>query len=324
MSEVLINSILREYEVLRGNAVKERDKRVKAVYEANPEIEETEKKINECGIKYTSEIIKNPLKGKEILAEMEKNISELKLKRKKLLEENKIDFNYNKVKYNCEKCSDTGFIENKKCECLKKRLRKHEYEMSNIGNLIKTHNFESFDFSYYSDKKNKSGISPKEYIQLAYNNSKKMCEDFENSKNIMFYGNSGLGKTFLSCCVAKEIIDLGYDVRFFSAVKLFSIYDEYKFNKGDFEENKRKIDEIYNCDLLIIDNLGTEFFTQNSLSFFLDILNERIIKNKKIIITTNLSIEELDKKYTPRFVSHLYESFNPMRIEGQNIRKILL
>lgn len=323
MSEELINSILKEYEKLRHDAVKKRDEYVKKIYEDNPEIEKTEKEINECGIKYTGDIIKNPLRGEEIVAEMEAKISELKLKREKLLAEKNIESDYNKVKYNCEKCSDTGFIGNDKCDCLKLKLRANEYEMSNIGNLIKTHNFENFDFSFYSNEKNKSGISPKEYIELAYNKSKKMCEDFENSKSILFYGNSGLGKTFLSCCIAKEIIDLGYDVRFFRAEKMFSIYDDYKFNRGNFEENRRKIDEIYNCDLLIIDDLGTEFFTQNSLSFLLDIVTERIIKNKKIVITTNLSIEEMDKKYTPRFVSQLNESFNPIRLEGEDIRKLL-
>ena len=324
MSEALINSVLKEYEKLRHDAVKKRDEYVKEIYKDNPDIEKTEKEINECGMKYTGDIIKNPLNGEKIIAEMEEKISELKIKREKLLAEKNIESDYNKVKYNCEKCSDTGFISSEKCECLKLKLRENEYKMSNIGNLIKTHNFENFDFSYYSDEKNKSGISPKEYITLAYNNSKKMCEDLINSKNILFYGNSGLGKTFLSSCIAKEIIDLGYDVRFFRAEKMFSAYDDYKFNRGNFEENRRIIDEIYNCDLLIIDDLGTEFFTQNSLSFLLDVLSERIIKNKKIVITTNLSIDQLDKKYTPRFVSHLYEGFNPMRLEGENIRKINL
>ena len=255
---------------------------------------------------------------------MEEEIKILKKERLKILKSLNIEENYNEIKYVCEKCKDTGFIENEKCSCLKEKLRIDGYERSNLGNLIKNQNFETFDFSLYGKEKNSSGHSPLDYIKVAYNEAKKFCEEFKTTKNILFYGNTGLGKTYLSCCIAKEIIDAGYIVRFMSASRLFSVYDDYKFKRGNEEENKRITDEAYSCDLLILDDLGTEFFTQNSLSFLYDLMNERIIKGKKMIITTTLSIDELASKYTQRFISRLYESFKSIKLEGENIRKLML
>lgn len=319
----VIDDILREYEKLRYDASRRREQEIKRVYDEFPEVEAIDKKINDFGISSTREILKNPEKGDEIVLKMEKEMKKLEKERKKLLSDLNVPEDYNKLKYTCSLCNDTGFIENKKCSCLKERLRQAEYEKSNLGILIKTQNFDTFNFDYYDDNKNVQGISPLDYVKVAYEKSKKFCENFSDTKNILFYGNSGLGKTFLSACIAKEIIDKGFYVRFLSATRLFSVYEDYKFNRGNVEENKKIIDEVYSCDLLIIDDLGTESSNQNSVMFLYDILNERIIKDKKIIITTNLGVEEMDRRYTPRFISRLYESFNSIKLEGENIRKKL-
>lgn len=319
----VIDKIMDEYEAKRYEARRVRDEYVSEIFEKYPEIKNIEDEINECGIKSTKEIMSNPLNGDKIISKMEKEMKVLTKKRSEILKSAGVSEDYNKIKYNCSKCSDTGYIETEKCECLKRKLREAGYEKSNLGNLIKTQNFDTFSFEYYSKEKGKSKFSPYELIKISYDEAKKFCEDLLSSKSLMFYGATGLGKTFLSSCIAKEIIDKGYDVRFMSASKLFSVYDDYKFGRGVEEENKDIIDSAYICDLLIIDDLGTEFLTSNSLSFFYDILNDRIINNKKIIISTNLSIEELNAKYTPRFLSRLYESFKTLKFEGENIRKII-
>lgn len=315
-----VDDILKKYEKKRYEAVRKRDKYVQEIKEKFPKIKEIEEKINSCGLECTSAIVKNPLRGDEIVAQMEEKIEKLKKERKEILEKFNFSEDYNEVKYSCEKCSDTGFIGSEKCECFKEQLREYGYERSNIGSLIKKQNFENFDFSYYSDEKNKKGISPLDYIKTAYKLSLKFCENFKDADSILFYGNSGLGKTYLSSCIAKRLIDDGKNVRYMSASRLFSVYDDYKFNKGDYEENKAVIDDAYNCDLLIIDDLGTEFFTSNSLAFMYDLMNERIIKGKKFVISTNLSIKEIEKKYTPRFISRLNECFVAVKLEGENIR----
>lgn len=323
MANSYIDEILKEYEKLRYDASVKRDKKVKEIYEKYPEIKKLEEKINNQGIKSTSEILKNPENGEKIIAKMEKEIKKLKSERKKLLSDLNIPENYNEIEYNCEKCKDTGYIDSEKCSCLLEKIREEEYEKSNIGKLIKSQNFDTFSFKYYNDNKNSQGISPLDYIKLAHTEALNFCDNFSDTKNILFYGNSGLGKTFLSSCIAKEIIDKGFYVRFILASRLFSVYDDYKFNRGDLQENKKVIDEAYSCDLLIIDDLGTEAQNQNNLPFLYDILNERILNDKKIIITTNLSIDEMSSRYTPRFISRLYESFKTIKLEGENIRKKL-
>ena len=151
-----------------------------------------------------------------------------------------------------------------------------------------------------------------------YNSCKRFCENFESEvKSILFYGPTGLGKTFLSSAVAKEIMDSGKTVVYTRATRLFAMNDDYKFGRNS---DKSVIDNIYNADLLIIDDLGTEPYNKNSISFLFDVINERIAENKKMIINTNLQLNELTKLYSTRFTSRLYEYFILYKFYGEDIR----
>ncbi len=317
------DKIMMEYEKLRYEAVRKKNEKVNSFYKQYPELLEVMDMINDCGVINTGMIIANPEKGDEIIDKMEKKINDLKQKKHDILKKYNIPEDFERVVYNCSLCNDTGFIGSEKCECFKRKLTEAAYERSNIKNLLKTQNFENFKFDFYSQEKNSLGISPAEYAKKAYDEAKRFCDNFSESKNLLFYGNTGLGKTFISSCIAKQMMDMGKTVCYISATKMFSVYDDYKFNRGNTEENKRVVDEIYNSDLLIIDDLGTEFLTTNSLSFMFDILNERIVTDKKLVISTNLSIDEMNTRYTPRFISRLYESFKTLKLEGENIRKRL-
>ena len=134
---------------------------------------------------------------------------------------------------------------------------------------------------------------------------------------MVFYGPTGLGKTFLSGAVAKELMDRGKTVVYLRAARLFSVYEDYKFGRNT---DKNVIDNIYNTDLLIIDDLGTEVQDKKNLSFLFDVVNERTANGKKIIISTNLEISEITKLYSMRFTSRLYEYFMMYRFYGEDIR----
>lgn len=317
--EKIINKIMNEYEELRMNAANDRKRRIEAVNKSFPRIGEIDKEIFRRGLDNTNNILKNPEKKDEFNRDFSENLKRLNEEKKKIMRENNIPDDYNKYKYSCENCHDTGYDDNgKKCRCFRQKLINEAYSMSNMSEIIRTQNFDTFSFDYYSKQQSENGISPYENMMKIYKNCRRFCENFENeTKGLVFYGPTGLGKTFLSSAVAKEIMDSGKTVIYVRATKLFSMYEDYKFGRNT---DRSVIDNIYNADLLIIDDLGTEPFNKNNLSFLFDIVNERIAKNKKIIINTNLQISEITKIYSMRFTSRLYEYFMLYKFFGDDIR----
>ena len=317
--ERVINKIMDEYEELRMNAANDRKRRIEEVNKNFPRIGEIDKEIFRRGLDNTNNILKNPEKKDEFNADFKENLERLNAEKKKIMQENNISDDYDKYKYVCENCHDTGYDDNgKKCQCFKQKLINEAYSMSNMAEIIKTQNFDTFSIDYYSRQPYENGISPYENMTKIYNNCKRFCENFENeTKGLVFYGTTGLGKTFLSSAIAKDIMDRGKTVVYVRATKLFTIYEDYKFGRNT---DRSVIENIYNADLLIIDDLGTEPFNKNNISFLFDIVNERIAKNKKIIINTNLQINEITKMYSMRFTSRLYEYFMLYKFYGEDIR----
>lgn len=318
-NERALNKIMDEYEELRMNAANERKKRIDEVNKRFPRIAEIDKEIFRRGLENTNNILKNPEKKDEFNADFKENLKRLNAEKNKIISENNIFPDYDKYHYVCKICCDTGYDEKgKKCGCFKQRLINEAYSMSNMEDIIRKQNFDTFSFDYYSKESSDGTISSFENMTKIYNNCKKFCENFENSeKSLVFYGPTGLGKTFLSGAIAKEIMDRGKTVAYVRATKLFSVYEDYKFGRN---ADKALIDNLYNCDLLIIDDLGTEPFNKNNISFLFDIVNERIASEKKIIINTNLQINEITKIYSTRFTSRLYEYFMFYKFFGEDIR----
>lgn len=314
-----INKIFNEYEELRQRAANERRQRIDEVYKKVPRICEIDDEIYLLGLSNMQSILKNPENADVLNSEMKSKFKILNEEKKKLIEKNNIDAGYEEYRYECMDCGDTGYTEDgKKCKCLLQKLINEAYAKSNLGDILKKQNFDTFSFDYYSKENIGEDISPYENMKKIYNRCKKFCDDFENEeKSMLFYGSTGLGKTFLSSCIAKDLIDKGKTVIYTRATKLFNVYEDYKFGRND---DRSAIDNLYNADLLIIDDLGTEPQNKNNTSFLFDLISERISENKKIIINTNLSIGELAKMYSSRFASRIYESFDPRRFFGEDIR----
>lgn len=318
-NEQILNQIIEEYENLRTSAASDRKKRIEEVNKKYPRIEEIDREIFKRGLDNTKNILNNPQKAEEYNNDFSENLKRLNAEKSSIMQENNIPVDYDKYKYVCENCSDTGYDENgKKCQCFKQKLINEAYSMSNMEEIIRKQNFDTFSFDYYSKEPSENGISPYDNMVKIYNNCKNFCSNFDNeSKGLVFYGSTGLGKTFLSSAIAKSIMDIGKTVVYVRATKLFSINEDYKFGRNT---DRSVIDNIYNCDLLIIDDLGTEPFNKNNLSFLFDIVNERTAENKKIIINTNLQISEITKTYSMRFTSRLYEHFMLYKFFGDDIR----
>ncbi|MCH5210377.1 MAG: ATP-binding protein [Oscillospiraceae bacterium] len=315
--EIILNKIMDEYEKLRQNAADKRRVRIEEINKNFPRISEIDKEISRRGLDNMNNILKNPEKKDEYNRDFKENLERLNAEKKKILIKNNIPLDYDKYEYQCKICNDTGYDENgRKCKCFMQKLINEAYSMSNMAEIIKTQNFDTFSFDYYSKEKDDNLISPYDNMVKIYNNAKRFCENFDNeTKGIVFYGPTGLGKTFLSGAIAKAVMDSGKTVIYLRATKLFSIYEDYKFGRN---KDSSVIDNIYNADLLIIDDLGTE--PKNNVSFLFDFVNERIAANKKIIINTNLQISEITKMYSMRFTSRLYENFMMYKFFGEDIR----
>lgn len=318
----LLNEIEEEYEEIRQNNAIDLENRKRAVFLKVPRLEEIDYEIKSLGLK----LYKIALSGNDVKAQ----IDDLRDKQKKLLVvkkalliENGFSPDELSERYVCSICKDTGSVDAKPCQCYRKKLIEKAYEQSNLSAQLTHQTFDTFDMSLYSEEIDKNyGVSPKEHMGRVVKICKDFVEKFDNGQlNLLFWGEPGLGKTFLSTCIAKELIATNHSVIYETAYKTFSMLEELKFKRSDNQDKlKFKVDKLYSCDLLILDDLGSEFTTQYTTASLFDIINSRLISGKKTVINTNLSIEELKKKYGERVVSRLYGHYKVIQFIGYDIR----
>lgn len=229
---------------------------------------------------------------------------------------------YLKLSYSCPLCKDTGIYKTSYCSCFKNRLIAELQKDSNIASLMGDESFDNFDFSFYGNEINTAeNISEKENIQFIYKTCLGFVENFHKSgENLIMYGGVGLGKTYLSTCIARELIKKGVAVFYQPASKLFSCLEDVKFGKDASELSRTVADKIYDCDLLIIDDLGSEMSTSFTSAALFDIVNSRLISGKKTIINTNLDKNALVSLYSERVVSRINGEYTPLRFFGKDIR----
>lgn len=324
----IVRELLKEYEQKHLTALSELDKRKQALYDKHPELLNIENKLHSLGISTAKHILNN--NDASCLDKLKTEIDKLKMEQSNILRNLNIDENYFKPNFECNSCNDTGFITNNyqtvMCTCLKQKLLNIEYNKSNISNLDKE-NFNNFNFNLYSDEIDKekynSNISPKENIKIIKQIAEEFISNFDNpnSKNLLFTGNTGLGKTFLSNCIANEILKSGKTVLYQTAPVMLESIIDYRFGKNN---SQNICDTIYSVDLLIIDDLGTE--TINSMKFteLFNIINTRLLNNSnnvtKTIISTNLNMKNLYDTYDERIVSRFVGYYNICRFFGEDIR----
>lgn len=316
--DAAIRKILNDYDEARTIARSKRQERVEKVHKEFPEIKKIEDEINRLGIENFGNIVKNPGRAAEFNEEFKKKAGGLEEKKEKILADNNIPKDYDEVKYTCEKCLDTGFVDTQKCVCFKQKLINMRYDLSNMKEML--HDFSEFSFDYYSDKRiEKLNMTEKENMKIIFGKCLDFCEN-DNAKSLFFYGGCGFGKTFLSSCIAKRMMDNGKSVIYVSATNLFSQYEDYKFGKTDSESFLNMREMIKDADLLIIDDLGTEVISQLSLQFLNEIMSERVSMKKKMVISTNMNMKGIENKYTDRIASRIYEMFEILHFVGTDIR----
>lgn len=320
-----LKNLLKIYEQKRLLAEKECEEKIEYLYKNNPKLSNVIDKINKTSISLSKSILFN---NTDSISFLQETLNKLKEEKNSMLNNLKIDSSFFEPNYECKKCNDTGYLVSNNsvmCTCLKQKLIDLQYNKSNISNLEKE-NFEVFNNNLLSDiadeKKYNSNISPRENI----NNIKEIALNFINNfdnpeeKNLLFTGNTGLGKTFISNCIANEMLKLGKTVLYQTAPIMLDAIVDYRFGKtDDFIYNN-----ILNADLLIIDDLGTENLNNLKFSELFNVINTRILNQNnhvtKTIISTNLSLNNLFNTYDERIFSRLAGYYNICRFFGDDIR----
>lgn len=293
------------------------------IFEKIPEAAEYEKKIASCAIKAGRAV----LRGNDVKSELEnlKNESlKLQAEYETLLNNNGYSTEDMEPKYICAKCGDTGYIEKDNrtvmCSCLKTVMTETACAELNKNSPLKLCTFEDFDLKYYSKEK------LAEYPRSSYEQLDKIlgfCKNYAetftpHSESIFMNGKTGLGKTHLSLAIANEVINRGYGVIYISAPNLISKLEKEQFSRNKEDNNFEQT--LLECDLLIVDDLGTEFTTQFSSKAVYNLFNSRLLLGKPIIINTNLNLQELENTYSQRFVSRIIGEAKRLDFFGKDVR----
>lgn len=308
--------IKREYDNDRLTSRMLLDKRTEYVNSHIPEYKALSDKLAELSLEYT----KKSLSGdKTAISSFSKLAEDIRRQKEELLIIAGLDRDYLKPVYKCPDCKDTGFIDGRKCHCFKDKEIALLYDQSNIQTSLKDVSFDRMSEKYYSgDDLNRFKESKQKAIGFV-NNFK---SDYQN---LLLYGTVGTGKSLLSSCVASELLKEGHSVIYFSSSMLIDTLAKAAFDRPSsrndrFNDVSDENSPIYDCELLIIDDLGTEITNNFTIAALFSLLNERALRKKSIIISTNLSLEELQERYTDRIFSRLTGDFTFCRLSGPDIR----
>ena len=328
MERSYLKQLLTEYDKKRMQAIYDADKRKNALYKEFPRLEEIDNLLTKEAIQTSRALIANP--DPSLLETLRKKIEHLKKEKASILCSIGKEENYLKPIFECPICEDTGYVTKngttQMCNCLKQHLLNLEYHKCNIFNLEKE-NFEHFQSTFYAntvdEKKYHSKISPRENIENIKKISFHFIENFDNpeEKNLLFTGNTGLGKSFLSSCIANELLKKGKTVLYQTAPVMLDSVIDYRFSKGNV--SKDTYQHLLEVDLLIIDDLGTEAMNNIKFSELFNIINTRLLNanhTTKTLISTNLSLQNLFSSYDERIVSRIVGNYNICYFFGEDIR----
>ncbi len=319
LSNSQYDSIIREYGRQQLQNKHEQDKRVEEIYRVIPAIRELDDAISTTAVDSARKMLAG---DGEALARMKAALADLREQKEILLRSKGYPPDYMEMHYRCPDCRDTGYVNGKKCHCFRKAQMRLLYAQSNIEEVVKRENFSSFSYEYYDDRTVIPGLgrTAREHMRQVVEVCRQYIREFgENKGNILLTGSTGVGKTFLANCVAKELMDRYYSVIYLSACDLFDIFSKTKFGRqGD--EDCDLYGDILDCDLLVIDDLGTELNNSFTSSQLFYCLNERLNRKKGTVISTNLSLNALRDTYTERVTSRIMSYYRILPVYGDDIR----
>lgn len=303
-----------EYENRSLEARNAADARRSELHRVIPRTEEIDRELSATGIKLMGAALGV---SHASVDEIRAGVVKLRAERAALLAAAGYPENYSEPHYECEKCQDTGYVDGYMCSCMKQRLIMAGYESSGIARLMQNETFDTFSLDYYADDRRNL-----ENMRYIYQTMRRFAETFDpkSSKSIALFGGTGLGKTHLSTAAAKVIIERGFDVVYTGAIGMFSDFEKVRFGNASGRESGEDTDRYFDCDLLIIDDLGSEVANQFTVSCLYDVINTRINKGLPMILSTNLRQEELRQRYWDRITSRIFGEFVTLMLTGTDVR----
>ena len=325
----VVKKVLSEFADKEKAAVAAAEKRKQELYKILPELFYIDRELSKTRLKLANDIFGSGGTASETAEKIERTKignQELQRKRAEILRNSNYPDDYTKPKYECALCKDSGYQGDDMCICLKKALSAEGLRYSGLNEMTKIQSFENFSLNYYSKEKDKLGKSAYKLMKSNLINCQKFVAEYKTpefeksqNKNLFFYGNTGLGKTHLSSAIARELIEKGFDVVYDTAQKIVYAFERERFSKtGDYDEDATE--RYLNCDLLIIDDLGTEYPGSMSVSTIFNIINSRLATNKNTIISTNMTYPQMQAKYEDRITSRIFGEYMILEFLGSDVR----
>lgn len=314
ISSYKYDEIMRDYEKRHTDNLIAASNRKEQLYKAVPRLRQIDDEISELQI---SRLRKSLDTSENFSEDIQNKISLLREEKKNLIQSEGFDAEYLLPHFDCKDCNDTGYVGEQKCHCLQARIRTILYDQSRIQSMFDKENFTSYTDIYYND-------SEKASMAKIMANAQNFVDKFSTEHaNLLLFGNVGSGKTFISNCITKEILDAGHSVLYFTSYQLFDLIAKRTFNKNQNEDYDFSLDDILDCDLLVIDDLGTEMTNSFTASQLFLILNERLQRKKSVIISTNLSLKQLNELYSERSISRLFGNYCFCHFTNRDMRMVM-
>lgn len=311
--------VMRNYNRLQLTHQHETTARRLELYKAIPSLKAIDDEIVTIGSSFAIQKINGNLPAN---ANLQDEIKKLTDQKTALLKSHGYRMDYLDVDYNCSDCKDTGYIDGHKCHCFKQAEIDLVYEQSHLKGSVNSAHFSNFRLDYYRKELVDKGTGRNAYDLAAYalETSQAFVANFDKGfhENLLFYGPVGVGKTFLTNCISNELIKKNYSVIYFTAFSLFEIFQKKVFEHDS--KAKEEFKNVYDCDLLIIDDLGTEVINAFTSSQLFNCINERLLRHKSTIISSNLLLSQIEEKYSERTSSRITGNYSLVKLNGDDIR----
>ena len=320
LSNSQYDAIMREYGRQQIENHHKLEERRKEIYARLPVVKQLEAEIAERSVACAKKLLEG---DKSVLDRLKEDLKDLREQKSLIIRAAGYPDDYLELHYRCPDCRDTGLIDGRKCHCFLQAQMKLLHAQSNLEDVLERENFKALSYEYYDDTEilPQLGITNAAYMRRVVAGCREFVRDFDKKHdNLLFTGSTGVGKTFLTNCIARELMDDFHSVIYLTASDLFDVFSRNKFDYDNAEDMKDMYRFILDCDLLIIDDLGTELNNSFTSSQLFYCINERMNMSRSTIISTNLTLARLRDSYTDRVTSRIMSGYRIIPLYGGDIR----